>query len=152
MEHTTRRPKKKGSVRSVAPFKNPPQSKPHLQRHKRAPQLLADSRSLVIAKQRADEKKAASIFRLTPKRRAQLRRIALTIGGHDQRILRALKTGELTAAHAVEELDAQQPHARFSGLRHAGFLLVSRWVRLATATGGTRLVKAYTLAKNGATE
>ena len=152
MSHLTQRRKKEGYVCSAAPFKNAPQSKPHFQRHRRASQLLADSRSLVIEKRRADEKKAAAIFRLTPRRRAQLRRIALTVRGHDARILRALQTGELTAAHAVEELDTHQPHARFGGLRVAGHLLISRWVRLATATGGTRLVKAYSLVDDGSAE
>ena len=149
---TIKQPRKKAIARGAATAQRAHGGKADSRRGQYSRKPLADSRSIVIERLRANEKNAATIFRLTPRRRAQLRRIALTVRGHDARILRALQTGELTAAHAVEELDTHQPHARFGGLRVAGHLLISRWVRLATSTGGTRLVKAYSLVDDGSAE
>lgn len=116
-----------------------------------AAQLLADGRSRVIAAMRAAELRDALLFVVRPERIAQLRRIAATKYAHRDRMVEALRTGELTAADAVAYLDTQQPHARLTGLRDEGLPILDRWVLVPTANGHTRRMKAYHLAAEGAT-
>ena len=114
-----------------------------------AAQLLPDSRTTVVQRQRAAEKAAAPLYVTSPARAAELREIAAKTRDHQERIRKALATGELTAPEAVRLLDTLQPHARLCELRQSGRAILPRWVLAVTAHGHTRRVKAYSLAGEG---
>lgn len=137
--------RQRGGVRKVHALGN-------VQRDSRAGQQAAqlfpaDSRSRVVAAARAAELRSAPVFSVSARQAAELRRIAATTYAHRDRLLKALRTVEITAGDAFTYLDTQQPHARLTGLRQEGLPILSRWVMVRTDNGHSRRVKAYRIAK-----
>lgn len=104
------------------------------------PHQAPDSRTRVVLAAASE----ASLYCTGQSRIADLRLIAQTVYGHEQRLVQAMQTGWLTAQEAVEYLDIQQPHARLTKLREC-LPIIDRWVLSPTVNGKLRRSKAYTV-------
>ena len=106
-----------------------------------------DSRTQVLQQQRQRERLEAPYYSTTKDRKAELRQIAATTFGYELRVIKAMRTGELTEEESYQHLDTKETHARLDAIKKR-LPVFSRWVKTLTATGNVRRVKAYRLAPN----